>query len=339
MKTRNTIYVLCMAILALLALVCFDRGFNVKTKNIVKYQEKSDISYRVNLINNNIYKKNYLGMGERYISKYVNNIDINFNYTSLYNNYINGYYEYKTKGIVRIYDNDKKEMLFDNEYLVKDNKVVTLNQGSINEIKIFDNVIVDYNYYNNIYNEIVNNNKDNITGNLEIDFIMSFNFDFSNISNVITSEKEISMIIPLGVDSFRITMNNNYDGIDEIADYEERGSVNYFLLIVGAVFLSLAVAFLGLVIRAFVMIYERKTQYEMALSKILSEYDDIIVKVSRFYNKKKYNLIYLDSFDELLDVYKKVGSPISYREIRRGYEAIFLLIDDDNAWIYRMVFK
>ena len=47
----------------------------------------------------------------------------------------------------------------------------------------------------------------------------------------------------------------------------------------------------------------------------------------------------LDSFKELIDVYDKVGMPISFKEIKKNYESIFLIIEEDNAWIYRMLSK
>ena len=73
--------------------------------------------------------------------------------------------------------------------------------------------------------------------------------------------------------------------------------------------------------------------------KNLKRYLKIIENVNKLYNKKKYNLIYVDSFIELMDVYNRVESPISFKEIEKNKEAIFLIIENDNAWIYRLVNK
>ena len=40
-----------------------------------------------------------------------------------------------------------------------------------------------------------------------------------------------------------------------------------------------------------------------------------------------------------MDVYNRVESPISFKEIEKNKEAIFLIIENDNAWIYRLVNK
>ena len=82
-----------------------------------------------------------------------------------------------------------------------------------------------------------------------------------------------------------------------------------------------------------------ESNYNKELKKILKDNRDIIVNVNKLYNKKKYNLIYVDSFIELMDVYNRVESPISFKEIEKNKEAIFLIIENDNAWIYRLVNK
>ena len=88
-----------------------------------------------------------------------------------------------------------------------------------------------------------------------------------------------------------------------------------------------------------VIMYHDKYDYKAQLNKILSEYDDIIVNIKKFYNRKKYNLIYVDTFSELLDVYNSVGNPISFREVKKNKEALFIILDEDNAWVYRLLNK
>ena len=91
-----------------------------------------------------------------------------------------------------------------------------------------------------------------------------------------------------------------------------------------------------MVARQFKIIYDRQSKYSRELKRIISKYDDCIVRVKRLYVKKKYNLIYVDSFDELMDIYKKKNKMISFKEIKPGSYALFVIIDDDNAWIYRL---
>ena len=83
-----------------------------------------------------------------------------------------------------------------------------------------------------------------------------------------------------------------------------------------------------------IYIYNKEINYKTKLTEILKKYDDKIVNVKKFYNIKKYNLIYVDSFEELLDVYNTYNSIINYREIKKNEKSIFTVINDKNAWIY-----
>ena len=146
----------------------------------------------------------------------------------------------------------------------------------------------------------------------------------------------MSLIIPLSYDTFRITVNNDNNKVDKYHNFNKRNNVNYVLVIIGSIMLAFAISFMALVIREIVNNTSSKTKYMRELNSILKEYDQIIVKVKRFYNKKKYNFIYVDSFKELLDAYYKIENPICFREIKKNEEAMFMMIDEDSAWIYQM---
>ena len=118
--------------------------------------------------------------------------------------------------------------------------------------------------------------------------------------------------------------------------FSNKERINSLLILIGIFSLSVGLSFLALVIRNMILISMKQFNYDKELSKILDEYDDIIVNVKRFYNKKKYNLIYTSSFEKLMDAYKKIGNPISFMESKKNEEAVFLMTDGDNAWIYQM---
>ena len=127
--------------------------------------------------------------------------------------------------------------------------------------------------------------------------------------------------------------------VDSYYDFSSKESINYIFLGLGIISLVIMVVFLVLIIRELVIVCKRENRYVFELEKILIIHSDKIISVKRFYNKKKYNLIYVDSFKELMDVYDKVRSPISFREIKKNCEAMFVIIEDDNAWIYQMFAK
>ena len=50
-------------------------------------------------------------------------------------------------------------------------------------------------------------------------------------------------------------------------------------------------------------------------------------------------MIYVDSFNELMDVYYKKCKMISFKEVKRDFESIFVIIDGEDAWIYKLIAK
>ena len=339
MKVRNILYIILMVIFTVFAYFLFDRGFNVKTKIVVNYQEKSDLNYRVYLHDNDIYNREYLGMNDKYISKLVDNIMIDFNYNIMFDKDISGYYTYKVVGTLVAYQDDITDSLWEKEYVLLNDQTNVLNANDLKSIEIKDGINIDYDKYQDELNKFKQDYDIDVSGYLMVKVIIKENIDFFGIDKVVEDEKEIKMIIPLSYDTFKINVINDNNTVDKIYDFSKKEPVNYLLLIIGAFNLSLGISFLALTIRNMVLSYRKTSDYQKELRMILNDYSDIIVEVKRFYNKKKYNLIYVDTFKELMDVYNKVGNPISYREVKKDQEAIFIIIDDDNAWIYRLLSK
>ena len=337
LKFRDYIYILSMVIFTVFAYLLFDRGFNVKTKVMVNYQEKSDISYKVYLKDNDEFKQEYLGMNERYIAELVDKINIDFNYNSLFNKDISGYYSYNVVGTLYAYIDDINDIIWKNEYKLLDTKTEVLNKNNLNEINIQDRVISYYDKYKNDLDNFSKKYGLDLAGYFEITVNIKENLQFKGIDKVVNEDKIMIVRIPLSYNTFKINIINDNNNIDNYYDFSKREKVNLLFLIFGAISLSLEISFMALIIRNIARSVYGLSKYDRELKRILQEHEDKIIGVKRFYNKKKYNLIYVDSFSELLDVYDKVRNPINYREVKKNEEAIFILIDEENAWIYRLV--
>ena len=335
MKFRNILYIVFMFIT--LSYILIDRGINVKTKRIVNYQEDSDVIYKVYLHDNEIYNKKYLNMNEKYITELVDYIDLEFDYNSLYSSDINGYYSYTVMGNLVAYEDKITDTLFEKEYTLMDTKTVVLNQNKTKEININDRLLIDYDKYINELKKFNDTYNIDVLGYLDVIVKINQNIQFTGIDKVNEDEKIMRLMIPLSYDTFKINVYNDNHNLDSFYDFSKKERVNYLLILFGLFSLSIGLSFLALTIRNMIIASKSGFNYQKELKKILDENSDIIVNVKRFYNKKKYNLIYVDSFKELMDVYKKVGNPISFREVKKDKEAIFLMTEDDNAWIYRML--
>ena len=337
-KYKNLIFIILSIIFALLSYIYIDRGINLKTRKHFDYQVNSDIFYKVNLFDDENFSDDDINSGSVYIASLVDDIDFTFNYHKKTFNDINGYYNYNVTGTLVAYKNNVKDIVWKNNYTFLENKVVLLNENYLRDIKINDTFELDYNYYKEILNEFNTSHGVNLEGYLELDFNVNEVLEFKEIKDTINDSSVIKVLVPLSSDTFKIMMIDSPDSnTKSYYEFTNRERVNYLFLVFGAFCFSIMVANLVLVILGGVKIYKDVHKYDKEIKEITSKYSDILVKVKRFYNKRKYNLIYVDSFDELMDAYKKIKSPITYREVKKNIETIFLITDGDNAWIYRMI--
>ena len=337
MRKKDLVYIILMVFFMTLAYFLFDRGFNARTKIIVNYKEDSNLLYRVYLHDNKDIKDEYLDMNKRYITKLVDNIGFTFTYDNLFSSQVFGYYSYDVNGILYVYDNDSNDLLIKNDYPLIEKKTFVLNENNIKKISIEDKFLLDYDKYLLEFYDISDNYDIDINGYLELTFNVYENLLFDGIDKEVKDGNTITVMIPLDSNTFKISVSKELENTDSYYDFSTKEKINYIFLLLGSLMMALGISFMALVVRQIVITYFSISKYEKEMKSIFHEYDDIIVKVKRFYNNKNYNLIYVDSFDELIDVYKKVGNPISYREIKKNREAIFILMDEDNAWIYRMI--
>lgn len=339
MRFKDYIYIFSMIIFSILAYLLFDRAINVKTKTTVDYQTYNDISYKVYLHKNDEYQGRYQKMNERYLTSLVDNINFDFNYQRIFSKDMSGYYSYDVVGVLHGYTDDINDDIWTKEYKIIDNRTSVINQNNVKSLDINDRAIIDFDNIKKDLDMFSQKYNLELHGYLEVNFVFKQNLNFNGIDKIFSDEDKIVAVIPLTYDTFKINIRDDIKAIDNYYDFSTKTSVNYFLVILAAFSLSMAISFLALVIREMVISTDGKTKYNRELKNILNTYDDKIVKIKKFYNKKKYNLIYVDSFNELLDVYNTVGSPISFREVKKNEEALFIIIDEDKAWIYQLLAK
>ena len=333
MYYKSIYYVIFMFIFIVFGYIFLDSGFNTKTRVKIDYEDSSDIVYKVNYKDDN-YKVN----NDRYVSDMVEDIDIIYKYNNLVSEYVSGYYRYNIEGYLVAYEDDITNSLWEKEYQLLEDKTIVIDDGNVNSIKIDDKIKIDFNKYRDIVYDFIGDYDIDIEGYLSIKINIFESLNFSSLDNIYEDNKVITINIPLTDDIFKINVNNINDK-DSYYEFTSKKGMNIVLIIIGAFCASVALSLFVLVVRQFKYIYVSQNEYNKELDNILSKYDDCIVKVKRFYVNKKYNMIYVDSFSELLDVYEKKNKMISFKEIKRNSESIFVIIDEDDAWIYKLISK
>lgn len=331
MYYKSLYYVIFMFIFLVFGYIFLDSGFSTKTRVRVDYEDNSDVFYEVKYLDDK-----YTVKDDKYIANMVDYIDIRYNYENVLSEYISGYYRYNVEAYLTAYEDDITSSLWNKKYSLADEKTVVLDQNDINSIKIDDSIRVDFRNYKKEIEQFIDDSLIDVNAYLHIRINILEFLKFNGLDNEYADNKVITVNIPLTDDIFKISVNN-LDDKDSYYQFSTKKAMNIVLLIIGAFCISVSLALLLLVIRQFKYIYGKQNEYNRELNKILSKYDDCIVRVKRFYVNKKYNMIYVYSFNELMDVSDRLGKMISFKEMKRNSESIFVIIDEDNAWIYKLI--
>ena len=328
---KSLFYVFLMVIYGILTYVFLWVGFNTKTKIRVDYQDVSDVYYDVKYIDDNYKNVN----SSRYVSNMVKYIDMKYIYNNVISEYVSGYYKYSVDGYLIAYEDDINNSLWEREYKLADEKTFIIDENNINNIKIEDGFRIDFKKYRDEINKFINNYDIDVEGYLHVRINVSEFLNFNNLNNEYADSKVITVNIPITSDTFKIDVKN-IDDVDSYYEFSKKESMNIIFLIIGAFCFAFSISSFVMVIKHFGYIYNRQSKFRKCLNKILSKYDECIVRVNKLYVSKKYNMIYVSSFDEFMDVYYKKNKMISFKEVKRDSEALFVIIDNDDAWIYRM---
>ncbi|MBQ2872568.1 MAG: hypothetical protein IJE89_01040 [Bacilli bacterium] len=328
---KSLFYAISIVVCSVLTYLFLDSGFNTKTKIYVNYENNSNIYYKVKYIDDSF---DYVNMN-KYASNMIDYIEVNYQYNNVLSEYVSGYYKYNVMAYLITYEEDITNSLWEREYNLVNNKIILLDENNINNIKIDDSFRINYIKYKNEIEEFINTYNIDVSGYLHIRINILEFLNFDSLEKEYADNKVISLNIPLTKDFVDIDTNNIND-IDSYYEFSDKTTMNVVFILIGLFCFSLSMTFFVMVIRQFIFIYKNETEYNKLLKKILSKYDNDIVKVKRFNVSKKYNIIYVCSFDELLDVHNKIRNIIGFKELVINSRSVFFITDKDTIWVYEL---
>ena len=150
--------------------------------------------------------------------------------------------------------------------------------------------------------------------------------------------KDTDLILSIPLSQNAVNINLKYDNINNNNDIyylSNREIINYYYLILVALFIIIALTIMISLILYISKNINQKSAYEKTLKKILREYDRVIVESARTVgNFEDDNVIFVKKFTELLDVRDNLKLPIIFNEIEKGRKSLFYIEDDDTLYLY-----
>lgn len=339
MKQKDkVIIIIIILILTIISIVSFFQIFKIiinlkgNPKNII-YTGKviENTKYEVYLKNNNFIEEKILYEDSSYITSLIDNIKIKYNYIYNIDKNIDLNYSYKIianlKGTV---ENITNPILNQKYYLLNDIRTKKVNK----EIKINENIDIDISFYNNIIDNFLANYNIPINANLSINLIINTIGQYNN--KTLNKEHIVEIVIPLGVKTFDIKKNINFDMeeniyLNDLPD-KNKSFVNIIIyIIITSISITVGVYFIKRIIN------KNQGKFITMINKILKDYDNRIVEVKNFVKYKNWETVDVKNFEELINLSNEAFEPIFYwkKRFNQNKEVWFCILRDKV--IYRCI--
>lgn len=323
-----------VVILTLATLISALVAYNLNKDYFINYTESGNIDYNVFLKENEFYEDNYIGQGQSYVASLIDNIIADFNYRIRMDaDDVNYRYSYRITSRLEIIDDSSKKAIFNPEYVLveKNNKV----QKSGDTLQINEIVVINYDEYNDIANKfletyaLTQDTTSNIVVTLTVEVLSDCNaLSGSSIDNY-TSE----LRIPLTTKTVNIKMTSAVPDDESNMMICTRGAGSEVFKTTAIV---LGIVDILMIILLVAFIYLTRTDditYTARVKKIVTQYKSYIQRIKNIFDTSSYQVIYIDTFDELLEIRDTIQAPILMHENEDKTCAKFI-IPTDNKLLY-----
>ena len=321
-------------VLAVAIVVCSIVSIQLKMKYYVHYTERGSIDYNVFLKDNEFYAESHLGQGQSYVASLIDRIITNFNYRiDMDTEDVNYRYSYKITSTLEILDDLSNVAIFNPEEVLVN--VQNKTQSSSDRLEINEIVVIDYDEYNNLASkfletyDLLGDTTSHIIVKLEVDVLSDCDaFSGSAVDTYISELR-----IPLTTKTVNIKMTSSVPDEEARMIACTRG-VGSEVFATTAIVLGVIEALFIAVLASFV--YLTRTPditYATRVKKIVSQYKSYIQRINNMFETTGYQVIYVNTFDEMLEIRDTIQAPILMHE-NEDQTCCKFIIPTDSKLLY-----
>ena len=308
-----------------------------KQEVIVEYNESGDVDYKVYLKENKYYKEKYLEEGMEYVANLISTINPDFRYELHATDTLDFTYKYSVRGKLLISKDSESQPLYtkDIEFVKDTSKTIKSNSFTLAE-----NLIIDYDEYNNLVNRYKKDFGISAYSKLIITMDINVVGVHSNNEDKMTLSRTLQASIPLSEQTIKVSIDT--DKISNNGLLFAKGKItisNVILFVASVLALGLVLILLITSIRIYIK-FKRRNIYYITLGKYISEYDKLIINGSfedtNIDENKFDNIIKIEKFEELVDAAENLSLPILFYEVIPGELSFFVVTNHNTLYKYTL---
>ncbi|MCT4593284.1 MAG: DUF5305 domain-containing protein [Anaeromicrobium sp.] len=285
---------------------------NYKEEKISEYEykQKYNVDYRAYLTPNKLYDENSLGKGNIYLTNYTDYINtfLTYEFKGERNAHVKGDYEVIGTIEAQVEENDVKKTIWSKKYVFKEKETIDIKDD---KLKIENQLPIKIKTYNEFVEKIIKDTKASADVNMKISWNINLNVDTDKGS--IKEKVSPFITIPLGKKYFEINgdLENEKTGVIEKTNQIQlpTNKINMILWLMVSV-MSIATF---IFIKKYATIKPELNHIQKKIKKILSKYENRIIKVDNDINISSYETIELLKIEDLVKICDELGKPILYK--------------------------
>ena len=326
-----------VAVLTVAVLISAIVSVQMERKYYIGYRESGSVDYDVYLKDNEFYESNRLENNQSYVASLIDNIIADFSYEiDMDTDDVNYRYSYSIKSRLEIVDNGSKVAIFNPEQELL--SVQNRSQSSSNRLRINEIVVIHYDDYNDLANRFLDaysltNTTSHIVVTLEVDVLSDC--DAFSGSAVDTYKSELR--IPLTTKTVNIQMTSAVPDAEAKMIACTRGIGSEAFRTTAIVLGVVDVLAIGLLVAFISLTKTPDITYAARVKKIVSQYKSYIQRINNLFETQGYQIILVDTFDEMLEIRDTIQAPILMHENDDKTCAKFMIPTDSKLlYVYKI---
>ena len=168
---------------------------------------------------------------------------------------------------------------------------------------------------------------------LDVKLITNSEIDVKNSEKVEKDNSVVNLKMDLNGQVFTVTQDYEPTSKGQAVDETNVKKSNIVLLTIGIILFAISAFGILNIIRKIISA-DRRTDYEVALNRILKNYGDIVAEIVTPTETGNMRVIDVKNFDQLLDIEEEIRMPILFYETVEGEEGEFTIIYDNIVYRY-----
>lgn len=304
--------------------------FRIDNEYSVNYTESSNVDYKVYLHENDYYDEEYLDKGQVYIASLIKNVVADFNYTfKLDSDAVNYDASYSLFTELLVRDKYNGKVVFEKRYDITPQ--TRLLKSTDDFVNINEQININYGEYNSLANNFVGSYGLNSV-NCSLNVVLAVNVagECSDFDNMKLSSHTVSLNLPLTqktVDVY-VTTSVPYNQTNTIM-CSQASNRDIFKTI--AIIATLVEVLVLCVLIVFVfMTRNYDINYEIKVKRLVVAYKSYIQKILTEFCFDGYQVLKVETFNEMLDIRDTVNLPILMSENNDKTCTTFMIPTNNN---------